>query len=96
MVKVSGKSSHTDSAVAAGLPASLALQTAPHAFRMGDNGAMQQIWLALIGGLILGWLIEWMIDWWFWRRNLAELRQENQELRRQLEEMRGRLDSGEK
>ena len=58
---------------------------------MGDNGAMQQIWLALIGGLILGWLIEWMIDWWFWRRNLAELRRENQELRRQLEEARGRL-----
>ena len=52
---------------------------------------MQQIWLALIGGLILGWLIEWMIDWWFWRRNLAELRRENQELRRQLEEVRGSL-----
>lgn len=53
---------------------------------------MQQIWLALLGGLILGWLIEWLIDWWFWRRNLAELRQENQHLRRQLEEARRRLD----
>jgi hypothetical protein len=60
---------------------------APHA-RMGDEVDTQQIWLALIGGLILGWLIEWAIDWWFWRRNLAELRQENQELRRQLDEAR--------
>ena len=51
----------------------------------------QQIWLALIGGLILGWLIEWVIDWWFWRRNVAELRQENQELRRQLDEARSQM-----
>jgi hypothetical protein len=50
-----------------------------------------QIWFALIGGLILGWLIEWAIDWWFWRHNLAELRQENQDLRRQLDEARAQL-----
>ncbi len=49
---------------------------------------MQQIWLALLGGLILGWLIEWLIDWWFWRRNVAQLRQENQQLRQQLEDAR--------
>ena len=60
---------------------------------MGDNEAMQQVWLALIGGLILGWLIEWMIDWWFWRRNLADLRQENQDLRRQLDEARSQMQS---
>jgi hypothetical protein len=45
---------------------------------------MQQVWLALIGGLILGWLIEWIVDWKFWRRNLGDLREENQALRRQL------------
>lgn len=52
---------------------------------------MQQIWLALIGGLILGWLIEWIIDWRFWRRDIAALRQENQALRRQLEEAQTQL-----
>lgn len=52
---------------------------------------MQQVWLALIGGLILGWLIEWIIDWQFWRRNVAELRAENQALRRQLEAAQAEL-----
>jgi hypothetical protein len=60
---------------------------------MGDDVDTQLIWLALIGGLILGWLIEWVIDWWFWRRNLTELRQENQELRRQLDEARSQAAS---
>jgi hypothetical protein len=46
---------------------------------------MQQVWLALIGGIILGWLIEWIIDWQFWRRNVADLRAENAALRKQLE-----------
>jgi hypothetical protein len=52
---------------------------------------MQQVWLALIGGLILGWLIEWLIDWQFWRRNIAELRQENRVLRRKLDEAQAQL-----
>jgi uncharacterized membrane-anchored protein YhcB (DUF1043 family) len=52
---------------------------------------MQQIWLALIVGLILGWLIEWVIDWQFWRRNVSELRQENGDLRRQLDEAQAQL-----
>ena len=52
---------------------------------------MQQVWLALIGGLILGWLIEWIVDWQFWRRNLNELRTENQALRRQLAEAQSQL-----
>ena len=52
---------------------------------------MQQVWLALIGGLILGWLIEWIVDWQFWRRNLNELREENQALRRQLAETQSQL-----
>jgi hypothetical protein len=54
---------------------------------------MQQVWLALIGGLILGWLIEWIIDWQFWRRNVAELRQENLDLRRQLAEAQAQVDA---
>jgi hypothetical protein len=52
---------------------------------------MQQVWLALIGGLILGWLIEWIIDWQFWRRNIAELRKENQALRQRLDETQAQL-----
>jgi len=52
---------------------------------------MQQVWLALIGGLILGWLIEWIVDWKFWRRNLDELREENQALRRQLADAQAQL-----
>lgn len=52
---------------------------------------MQQVWLALIGGLILGWLIEWIIDWQFWRRNLDELRTENQVLHRRLSEAQAQL-----
>jgi hypothetical protein len=52
---------------------------------------MQQVWLALLGGLILGWLIEWIIDWQFWRRNVAELREENQALRRQLADAQAQL-----
>ena len=52
---------------------------------------MQQVWLALIGGLILGWLIEWIVDWQFWRRNLDELRTENQTLRRQLADSQAQL-----
>ena len=52
---------------------------------------MQQVWLALIGGLILGWLIEWIVDWQFWRRNLDELRAENQTLRRQLADSQAQL-----
>lgn len=52
---------------------------------------MQQVWLALIGGLVLGWLIEWIVDWKFWRRNLDELRKENQALRRQLSDAQAQL-----
>ena len=54
---------------------------------------MQQVWLALIGGLILGWLIEWIVDWQFWRRNLNVLREENEALHRQLAEAQAQLDA---
>lgn len=45
---------------------------------------MQDFFVALFIGLILGWLIEWLIDWRVWRPQVAALRQENTELRRQL------------
>jgi hypothetical protein len=44
---------------------------------------MEQVWLFLIIGLILGWVIEWIIDWRFWRREVMNLREENQRLRRE-------------
>ncbi|HQY92548.1 hypothetical protein [Caldilinea sp.] len=46
---------------------------------------MQDFLVALLLGLILGWVIEWLIDWRYWRRTVATLRQENAELRRQLQ-----------
>lgn len=45
---------------------------------------MQDFFVALFIGLILGWLIEWLIDWRIWRPQLAALRQENADLRRQI------------
>lgn len=46
---------------------------------------MQDVLIALFVGLILGWIIEWLIDWRYWRPTVAALRQENAQLRRQLE-----------
>jgi hypothetical protein len=57
-----------------------------------------EIWIALLGGLILGWVLEWLVDWFYWRRGVesfyateAELRAqvaaltaENEKLRQQL------------
>lgn len=46
---------------------------------------MQDISIALLVGLILGWIIEWLIDWSYWRPTVAALRQENAQLRHQLD-----------
>lgn len=57
-----------------------------------------QLWIGLVAGVIIGWLIEWIIDWLYWRRSteaafqvetqlrdeLAAIRRENTQLRRQL------------
>ena len=57
-----------------------------------------EIWVALVGGIIIGWVVEWVVDWLYWRRGVeafyateAELRSqvaklsaENEELRQQL------------
>ncbi|MCS6825358.1 MAG: hypothetical protein NZ553_01960 [Caldilinea sp.] len=49
---------------------------------------MQDIWIAFFIGLMLGWIIEWLIDWRFWRPHMTALRQENEQLRRQLEQFK--------
>lgn len=46
---------------------------------------MQDVLIALFVGLILGWVIEWLIDWRYWRPAVAALRQENEQLRQQLQ-----------
>jgi hypothetical protein len=61
------------------------------------------IWVALVGGIIIGWVAEWVLDWFYWRRGVeafyateAELRSqvssltaENEELRQQLSSAKG-------
>ncbi len=42
------------------------------------------IWVALIGGIILGWLVEWIIDWLYWRRGAEAFYQMEHELRQEL------------
>lgn len=49
---------------------------------------MQEIWIAFFIGLMVGWLIEWLIDWQYWRPSVTALRQENEQLRQQLEELK--------
>jgi hypothetical protein len=57
------------------------------------------VWVALIGGIILGWLIEWLIDWYYWRRGAEafytmerDLRTELAVTRQQLAEAQAALD----
>ncbi len=45
---------------------------------------MQDFLIALLIGFLLGWLLEWLIDWQYWRSTARALRQENEQLRRQL------------
>lgn len=47
---------------------------------------MQDFLIALLIGFILGWLLEWLIDWQYWRPTVRQLRQENAQLRRQLQD----------
>ncbi len=42
------------------------------------------IWIALLGGIILGWVIEWIIDWLFWRRGIAGFYATESQLRNEL------------
>lgn len=43
-----------------------------------------EVWIALIGGIIIGWLVEWVIDWQYWRRGLPGFYANEAELRAAL------------
>ncbi len=43
-----------------------------------------EVWIALVGGIIIGWLIEWLIDWQYWRRGLPALYANEERLRAAL------------
>lgn len=57
---------------------------------------MQEIWIAFFIGLMVGWLIEWLIDWQYWRPSVTALRQENEQLRQQLEELKASVQPTQK
>ncbi|GIV71274.1 hypothetical protein [Caldilinea sp.] len=57
---------------------------------------MQDIWIAFFIGLMLGWIIEWLIDWRYWRPLVTALRQENEQLRRQLEQVKANTQKTQK
>lgn len=42
------------------------------------------VWVALVGGIILGWLIEWVIDWYYWRRGAEAFYLMERDLRAEL------------
>lgn len=46
-----------------------------------------EIWVALVGGLIIGWVLEWVIDWFYWRRGVESFYATEAELRAQIEEL---------
>jgi hypothetical protein len=60
-----------------------------------------EIWVALVGGLVVGWLLEWVLDWVFWRRGVesfyateADLRSQVAKLSAENESLRQQLSSG--
>uniref|UniRef100_A0A7C1FSB7 LapA family protein n=1 Tax=Caldilinea aerophila TaxID=133453 RepID=A0A7C1FSB7_9CHLR len=57
---------------------------------------MQEIWIAFFIGLMIGWLIEWLIDWRYWRPSVTALRQENEQLRQQLEQLKASIQTTQK
>jgi hypothetical protein len=54
-----------------------------------------EIWIALVGGIILGWVLEWIIDWVFWRRGVEQFYATEADLRRQLAEAQSRAEAAE-
>lgn len=55
------------------------------------KGEFMEIWIALVGGIILGWVLEWIIDWVFWRRGVEQFYATEADLRRQLADTQARL-----
>lgn len=51
------------------------------------------IWVALIGGLIIGWVAEWVIDWVYWRRGVEAFYTTEAELRRQVDSLAAENES---
>lgn len=49
------------------------------------------VWIALIGGIMLGWLIEWVIDWVYWRRGAEAFYIAERDLRLELHGARQEL-----
>ena len=52
-----------------------------------------EIWVALVGGLILGWVAEWLVDWFYWRRGVEAFYTTERELRRQVESLAAENES---
>ena len=52
-----------------------------------------EIWVALVGGLILGWVAEWVVDWFYWRRGVEAFYATERELRRQVESLAAENES---
>ncbi|MCC6168827.1 MAG: hypothetical protein IT329_16515 [Caldilineaceae bacterium] len=49
------------------------------------------VWVVLIGGIILGWLVEWLIDWYYWRRGAEAFYTMERDLRNELASTRQEL-----
>ena len=43
-----------------------------------------EIWIALVGGIIIGWVVEWIIDWLYWRRGLGAFYANEEALRAEV------------
>ncbi len=54
-----------------------------------------EIWIALVGGVILGWVLEWIIDWVFWRRGVEGFYATEADLRRRLAAANARAEAAE-
>ena len=49
------------------------------------QGALMEIWVALVGGIMIGWVLEWVVDWVYWRRGVEAFYATEAELRSQIE-----------
>ena len=52
-----------------------------------------EIWVALLGGVIIGWVAEWVIDWYYWRRGVEAFYASEAELRRQVSSLAAENES---
>ena len=52
-----------------------------------------EIWVALVGGIIIGWVLEWVVDWVYWRHGVEAFYATEAELRSQLETLTAENES---